>query len=119
MKTILVASGNATVIADGSYHFVSSTGACNLASTSLESFLGSYDGGGTVGTTISVGDTVTDAPAIVIAQGTANASSPGPASLRVFITSSFGNLVRFLVTKVYRGQSYVAPRNECLDDWCY
>ena len=77
VETILVASGNATVVADGSTTLVSSTGACNLASGQLGVFHGSYDGGGTVGTAISVGDTVTDAPAIVIAQGTANASSPG------------------------------------------
>lgn len=112
VETILVASGNATVVADGSTTLVSSTGACNLASGQLGVFHGSYDGGGTVGTAISVGDTVTDAPAIVIAQGTANASSPGPASFEGFynITHLQSAPIFGKMTKVYRGQSYVAPR---------
>jgi hypothetical protein len=112
VETILVASGDATVLSDGSTTLVDSNGNCNLANGQLGVFHATYDGGSTPGTAISVGDTVSDAPAIQIAQGTPYVSSPGPATYNGFFNkthivspSIFGKL-----TRVFRGQSYTAPR---------
>lgn len=112
VEVFLVSASDATVLSDGATSLVTSTGGTNLANGQLGVFHYGVDGTNSPFVALGVGDTIADSPAIVIAQGTANASSPGPdpnfegAFTRPYRISApiYGSGVR-----AYTGQAYVVP----------
>lgn len=110
LEYIIVASGNQAVIADGSTALTDSSGNCNLASGQLGVFHAGLGGTNTMDTAINVGDTITESPAIYIAQGTPDASSPGYTANGMYgITNLKSHKIAGRDTLVWKGSAYTAP----------
>lgn len=116
VERMLFATGNATVLADGSTALVSSTGACNLSSGQL----GVFDSGGygtnAANTAINTGDTFAESPRIIIAQGTPYSATPGATAFAGFFRDVYEKSHEIIGRNVkwFTGQAYVAPE---LDAW--
>jgi len=111
LPNYLFADGNAAVVADGATTLYSASGTANLSSKQLGVFAVGLDSSSNY-TAINTGDTVVEAPEIIIAQGTPYSATGGigPSAgmfRKIYETS---HRIRGKETIVYRGQGYVAPR---------
>jgi hypothetical protein len=110
LEYFLVASGNQSVVADGSTSLFDSTGACNLASGQLGVFHAGLGGTNTMNTAISTGDTIVESPEIFLAQGTVDAASPGFKALgQMAITNLKSQRIIGRNASIWKGTAYVAP----------
>lgn len=111
LPNYLFAAGNASVVADGATKLYSTSGTANLSDGQLGIFAVGINASSNY-TAINTGDTVADAPEIIIAQGTPYSATGGETSTagifaKIYETS---HRIRPSETVVYRGQAYVAPR---------
>ncbi len=111
LPTFLFADGNATVVADGATALVATAGTANLADGQLGIFAVGLHGNSNY-TAINSGDGVTEAPEIVIAQGTQYSSVGGASTVSGMFNKIYeeSHRIRGRETMVWRGQAYVAPR---------
>lgn len=110
-EVFLLATGDQTVIADGTTAIVTSSGTTNLASGQLGVFHSGLGGTNTMNTAINVGDTTAQSPKIFIAQGTSDASDTGLGS-NGFYKKPYRKSHEIVGrnTRVWTGKAYVAPR---------
>lgn len=111
LPNFLFTKSNATVVADGATALYTSSGTANLADGQLGIFAVGLNASSNY-TAINTGDTVADAPEIIIAQGTPYSATGGESSVsgifnKIYETS---HRIRGAETIAWRGQAYVASR---------
>jgi hypothetical protein len=110
LETILVASGNQAVVADGSTALTDASGNCNLASGQLGIFHAGLGGTSTMDTAINSGDTIVESPEIYIAMGTPDAANPGFKSNGMMgVTNLKSHRIAGRETTTWKGAAYTAP----------
>lgn len=111
LPNFLFSKSNATVVADGATTLYTSSGTANLADGQLGIFAVGLNGSSNY-TAINSGDTVVEAPEIIIAQGTPYSAVGGETAVAGIFSKIYetSHRIRGAETRVWRGQAYVAPR---------